>query len=125
MYLTYSTYAAMGGSAGEPAFPRLAYLAGKKIDRYTQKRVQAMETVPEAVQRCMVDLIDALAKTDAPALASAAPLSGFSNDGYSETYQEPLTLESLESGLYRIISDHLAAETDDRGTPLLYLGVDV
>ena len=124
MYIDYLTYADMGGNAVEAAFPRLEYLAEKKVDRYTQNRVQAMRTVPESVQRCMVELINAMDKSDPTETASAAPLSGFSNDGYSESYAEPMTAQRLENGLYGLICDFLAAESDDNGTPLLYLGVD-
>lgn len=124
MYLDYETYVSMDGDVVEAAFPRLSYLAGKKIDRYTQNRVQAMRAVPEAVQRCMAELINAMGQSDPTETASTAPLSGFSNDGYSESYAKPLTAESLESALYGIICDYLASESDDNGTPLLYLGVD-
>ena len=124
MYLDYSTYKSMGGSAEETALPRLEYLAEKKIDRYTQGRVKAMETVPEAVQRCMVEIINAMSTADPAKMAAEAPLSGFSNDGYSESYAEPVTAERLEANLYGLILDYLSTETDDSGTPLLWLGVD-
>ena len=123
MYLDYLTYVDMGGNVVEAAFPRLEYLAEKKIDRYTQNRVQSMQAVPEAVQRCAAELINAMGESDPTETASTAPLSGFSNDGYSESYSKPLTAESLEAGLYSIICDYLAGESDDNGTPLLWLGV--
>ena len=124
MYLDFATYKSMGGSAEETAFPRLEYLAEKKIDRYTQGRVKAMEAVPEAVQRCMVEIINAMSAADPAKMAAEAPLSGFSNDGYSESYAEPVTAERLEANLYGLILDYLSTETDDSGTPLLWLGVD-
>lgn len=123
VYLDFSTYADMGGSASEAAFPRLEHLARARVDRYTHNRVRAMAAVPQAVKWCMADLINAMDRTDAAQLASSAPLSGFSNDGYSESYAAPMTAETLEEGLYAIISGCLAAERDDEGTPLLYLGV--
>lgn len=124
MYIDYVTYVSMGGSVEELAFPRLEFLAEKKIDRYTQNRVKAMKNVPEAVQQCIVELINSMGVADPTETASIAPLSGFSNDGYSESYANPLTAQSLETAHYSIIIDYLAAETDDNGTPLLYLGVD-
>ena len=124
MYLTYEEYAEMGGTAAEAAFSRLEYMARKRIDRYTQNRVKAMEEVPEAVKRCMVELINAMNITDPTVTASNAPLSGFSNDGYSESYAEPMTAETLENNLYALIRCLLSGEADDNGTPLLYLGVD-
>lgn len=124
MYITYEEYAQMGGTAAEAAFPRLEYMARKRIDRYTQNRVKAMDETPEAVQRCMVELVNAMDKTDPTKTASDAPLSGFSNDGYSESYAEPMTAQAQENNLYGVIRSMLSGEYDDNGTPLLWLGVD-
>lgn len=124
MYLTYEEYAEMGGTAAEAAFPRLEYMARKRIDRYTQNRVKAMQEVPEAVKRCIVELVNAMGVTDPTKTASEAPLSGFSNDGYSESYSEPMTAQVQENNLYGIVRSMLSGELDENGTPLLWLGVD-
>lgn len=124
MYITYDEYTQMGGTAAEAAFPRLEYMARKRIDQYTQSRVKAMQEVPEAVKRCAVELVNAMKTTDPTKTASEAALTGFSNDGYSESYGEALTAETYESNLYEIIRVMLSGECDDNGTPLLYLGVD-
>lgn len=124
MYLTYEEYAEMGGTVAEAAFPRLEYMARKRIDRYTQDRVKAMQEVPEAVKRCAVELVNAMGKTDPTKTASESPVSSFSNDGYSESYAEPMTEQTLESNLYGIIRSMLSGEYDNNGTPLLWLGVD-
>ena len=124
LYLDYADYKGLGGAAEEAAFTRLEYMAEKKIDRYTQGRVKAMGEVPEAVQRCMVEIINAMSVADPTKTASEVPLSGFSNDGYSESYAEPMTADRLESNLHGLIVDYLSTETDDNGTPLLWLGVD-
>lgn len=71
----------------------------------------------------MAELINAMYMADPTKTASEAPLSGFSNDGYSESYAEPVTAERLEANLYNMIVDYLAAETDHSGTPLLCLVV--
>ena len=125
MYLDYETYVSMGGTADNAAFPRLEYMAEKRIDRYTQGRVKAMEAIPEAVQRCMAELVNGMAAADPTRTASTAPLSGFSNDGYSESYAGPMTAGSLEASLYGLILDYLSTQADDNGTPLLWLGVDM
>lgn len=124
MYLTYDEYVQMGGTAVEAAFPRLEYMARKRIDRYTQNRVKAVQEIPEAVKRCMVELANAMDKSDPTKTASEAVLSGFSNDGYSESYAEPMTTETQENNLYGIIRSMFSGEYDDNGTPLLWLGVD-
>ncbi len=124
MYITYSEYAEMGGAVYETAFPKLELLAEQKIDRFTQGRISKMKTVPDTVKYCMADLINALDKIDPVKTAISAPLSGFSNDGYSETYAAPVTADTQDAGLYGIIANWLASSKDDNGTPLLYLGVD-
>ena len=50
-------------------------------------------------------------------------VTSFSNDGYSETYADPLTRERVKEIECELISEYLSEETDDHGTPLLYLGV--
>ena len=124
MYISFSEYSDMGGAVSEAAFPRLEFLAEQKIDRYTQSRVKAMDTVPETVKYCMVDLVDAPSKIDLAETAVSAALASFTNDGYSETYAEPATAQTQENGLYAIIVNWLAATKNDNGVPLLYLGVD-
>lgn len=123
MYITYEEYSEMGGTAAEAAFPRLEYMARKRIDRYTQGRVKNMTETPECVKRCATELVNAMDKADPTKTASEAALSGFSNDGYSESYAEPLTAHAQENNIYGIIRNMLSDECDDNGTPLLYLGV--
>ena len=123
MYIDYETYLTMGGKAEETEFSRLEYMAGKKLERYTFRRIKNTEKPSEAVQRCMAELINAMARADPVQLMSEAPLSGFSNDGYSESYGQPLTAESLEKSLLALAYDFLAAETDKNGVPLLWAGV--
>ncbi len=125
MYLTYSEYQVMGsGAVDEAAFPRLELLAEQKLNRFTQCRAGRMSALPDAVKYCMADLVDALSRINAPETAASAPLTGFSNDGYSETYAQPVTAESLDAGLWGLVVNWLAAVRDDDGTPLLFLGVD-
>lgn len=124
MYITYEEYSEMGGTAAEAAFPRLEYMARKRIDRYTQGRVKHMAETPECVRRCATEIVNAMDKADPTKTASEAALSGFSNDGYSESYAEPLTAQAQENNIYGIIRTMLSDECDDNGTPLLYLGVD-
>lgn len=125
MYLTYSEYQVMGsGAADEAAFPRLELLAEQKLNRFTQGRAGRMSVLPDAVKYCMADLVDALSRINAPETAASAPLTGFSNDGYSETYAQPVTAESLDAGLLGLVVNWLAAVRDDDGVPLLFLGVD-
>lgn len=123
MYIEISYYLANGGTEmDDAAFSRNEYRARKIVDRLTQNRVTKMQNVPEAVQRLMVELVTLEATQGAAALDNQ-PVSSFSNDGYSETYAQPLTAETVKQLEMDLVVDYLAEETDDNGTPLLYLGV--
>lgn len=123
MYIEISYYLANGGTEmDDAAFSRNEYRARKIVDRLTQNRVAKMQNVPEAVQRLMVELVTLEATQGAAALENQ-PVSSFSNDGYSETYAQPLTAETVKQLEMDLVVDYLAEETDDNGTPLLYLGV--
>ena len=123
MYIEISYYLANGGTEmDDAAFSRNEYRARKIVDRLTQNRVTKMAQVPEAVQRLMVELVTLEATQGAAALDNQ-PVSSFSNDGYSETYAQPLTAEMVKQLEMDLVVDYLAEETDDNGTPLLYLGV--
>lgn len=123
MYIDRTYYKNNGGTEmDEAAFSRNEYRARKIVDRLTQNRVTKMQNVPEAVQRLMVELVTLEATQGAAALDNQ-PVSSFSNDGYSETYAQPLTAEMVKQLEMDLVVDYLAEETDDNGTPLLYLGV--
>lgn len=123
MYIDRTYYKANGGTEmDDAAFSRNEYRARKIVDRLTQNRVTKMAQVPEAVQRLMVELVTLEATQGAAALDNQ-PVSSFSNDGYTETYAQPLTAEMVKQLEMDLVVDYLAEETDDNGTPLLYLGV--
>ena len=123
MYIDSSYYLTCGGTEmDEAAFSRNEYRARKIVDKLTQGRVKSMKATPEAVKRLMVELI-MLEATQAGELAQNQPVTSFSNDGYSETYAQPLTAETVKGIEMDLVVDYLADETDNNGTPLLYLGV--
>lgn len=123
MYIDRTYYVENGGTEmDDAAFSRNEYRARKILDRVTQNRVTKMAQVPEAVKRLMVELVT-LEATQGAAVLENQPVTSFSNDGYSETYAQPLTPETVRQLEMDLIVDYLAEETDDAGTPLLYLGV--
>lgn len=122
-YLDYSFYTANGGTVEESAFPRLEFMARRKLDHFTFQRVQSMAELPEAVRMLMVELVNLLATASPSALSAEARLSGFSNDGYSESYALP-SLEESERALQVLIFDYLSGICDDSGVPLLYAGAE-
>lgn len=125
-YIDFYYYMTHGGKHDDaicPVFNNLEFRARKLVDRYTQNRVRDMAEVPEAVQMLMVELVALEATQGAAALDNQA-VSSFSNDGYSETYAEPMTAERIREQENELILTYLLGEQDDNGVPLLYLGVD-
>ena len=124
MYIDLNYYLQNGGKVGmeSAAFSRNEFRARKLVDRLTQSRVNNMAAVPEAVKRLMVELVT-LESTQGAEVTVERCVTSFSNDGYSETYADPLTGEQVKEIACDLVSQYLSGETDDDGTPLLYLGV--
>jgi len=124
VYIDYTYFCENGGSADvtAPAFLAVEYRSRAIVDRYTQQRVQGMTNIPEAVKRLMVELVNAEAHGGANAILNPA-VSSFSADGYSETYAAPATAETVAAGEAALVKAYLAGVRDDKGTPLLWLGV--
>ena len=125
MYIDYVYFQEHGGTTGLTCatFARDEFRARKLVDRLTQGRVAKMKAVPEAVKLLMVELI-LMEGTQGAALLESQPVTSFSNDGYSETYADPLTADRVKELETDLILQYLSGEVDDNGTPLLYLGVD-
>lgn len=125
MYIDYCCYMNSGVDVAidTVTFQRLEFRARKIVDRFTQNRIQRMKEVPEAVKRLMVELIPLEASVGAAVLDNQ-PVTSFSNDGYSETYADPLTEERLKEIECNLIREYLSGEKDDNGVPLLFRGVD-
>lgn len=123
MYIDLQYYKSNGGiDMTDAAFSRNEFRARKTVDRLTQGRVQNMAQVPEAVKRLMVELVG-LESGQGAEVVSHQAVSSFSNDGYSETYADPLTGERVKEIECNLISEYLSEEVDDHGVPLLFLGV--
>ena len=91
--------------------------AERVLDRLTFGRIRKMKEIPEAVKRCVAEIIILENRAREPAVKS------YSTDGYSETYAQPLTRETVDAMEANLVMEYLADERDDRGVPLLYLGV--
>lgn len=123
MYIDHGYYLANGGKEmSEAAFSRNEYRARKLVDTLTQGRIRKMAEVPEAVQRLMVELVT-MEENQGAGVTEKQAVTSFSNDGYSETYADPLTADRVKEIEYDLIFQYLSDEEDDNGTPLLYLGV--
>lgn len=123
MYIDQEYYMSNGGTGmSDAAFLRNEFRAEKLVDRLTQRRIRNMAQVPEAVKRLMVELVTLEATQGAEQLNNQA-VTSFTNDGYSETYADPLTGDRIKEIEEELIAEYLSGELDDDGTPLLFLGV--
>lgn len=123
MYLNKTEYETYSGKTAPADFDRLEYKAAKKLQALTHSRIDAMEVIPEAVKRCMVEIMDIVSNAAKVQSGSTGAITGFSNDGYSESYGKALTPEYYDGVIFDVASDYLSEELDDTGVPLMFLGV--
>lgn len=126
MYLTFEEYISASGNPDIidcATFARCEFRARKAVDTLTQGRIAKMNTVPDAVKLLMVEIVALEKNLGATALEIPA-VASFNNDGYSESYAEPMTTEKVKELEFDLILQYLDGEKDDMGVPLLYLGVD-
>lgn len=123
-YLTYDEYVQYGGALSEADFVLAEYKARSRIDYLTDCRVQAMETVPEAVKLCIMSIIKVDSAYSADAQASNPLVASYSTDGYSESYGSGADQSTAaNAALTDEIKQMLYGEKDDNGVPLLYRGL--
>ena len=124
MYLSYEEYQNYGGGLPETDFVLYEFRARKRIDYWTDSRVQRMKAVPEAVKLCMMQIMKFDSKFGTDAQTDNPVVASFNTDGYSESYGSASEQASAaETGLYKSVRHLLYGETDDNGIPLLYRGV--
>lgn len=127
MYLEYYEFLGFGGDyekLSETAFEQAEFRARKRIDRATYGRVKDMETVPEAVKRCVYALINADGLVGTEAQIENPLMTSYSTDGYQETYGNALKISDAEASLDMLVRQYLYGEVNDKGVPLLYRGVE-
>ena len=103
MYLTYREYSNLGGKAPESDFERLELLAEKRLDYWTQNRIQEPD---EDVRLCMTLIIDA----EYSDLSGEHDVSSFSNDGVSVSFSDAQTKEQKWGSVYDRIVEILPVE---------------
>ena len=136
MYLTYDEYINMGGDVvEETAFDNLEFEARSQIDWWTFGRLQNMETLPEAVKRCMLKLIELIDKQQKVLMVDAVDEDGNvvaglmasqSNDGVSSTYNVitgNMAVRTIQSQLNSTIRMYLYGVRDSLGRKVLYRGL--
>lgn len=125
-YLSYNEYKNYGGSLSAEQFALAEFRARKHIDYLTDRRVQAMAKVPEEVKMCIMELIKADSKIGVGAQADNPLVASFNTDGYSESYGSATDqAAALRKAAALSVRDMLYGVLDDKGTPLLYRGLDL
>ena len=102
-YITYEEYTANGGKADASAFPRLARLAEKRLNYWTQDRITEPD---EDIKLCMTLIIDAMHAEQ----SGEMDVSSFSNDGVSVSFADAQTKEQKWDDAYRQIVEILPVE---------------
>ena len=134
MYLTYEEYQDMGGTLDETAFTDFEFHARVKVDWYTFNRLQRETEFPEAVKRCMYQLIKLLQEvaqanvTGATSAdgAVAAGVASQSNDGVSISYNTLSARDAADMAGKQIqdtVTQYLQGIMNSLGHKLLYRGV--
>ena len=126
MYLSYEEYKNFGGTLSETDFKLAEFKARKRIDYLTAERVKAMAEagqVPEAVQLCIVDLVNLESKVGTTAQVNNPVATSFTTDGYTEHYGNALSAAEADTEMDKLVRQFLFGEVDLFGVPLLYRGV--
>ena len=126
MYLSYEEYKNLGGTLSETDFRMAEFKARKRIDYLTAERVKAMADagqVPEAVQLCVMSLVNLESKVGTTAQADNPVVTSYTTDGYTEHYGNAMSAAEANTEMDKLVQQLLFGEVDLCGVPLLYRGV--
>ena len=116
MLISYEEYTENGGRLSKAAFNIYGYEAERRLVSETHGR---LKMVTEPILRCIVRLTDIFAQSD----VADKKVTTWSNDGVSQSVKE-VSAEEYAAKADAIIREYLSDEVDEKGVPLLYLGVD-
>lgn len=133
MYLTYEEYTSMGGTLTETQFDDYEFSAENEVNWYTFNRLSKVTEYPEALKRCMFQLIKILQAVDVvgtqavidPSTSNKAVTSQ-SNDGVSISYNVTSASDIVsqsQTNIKNCINKYLQGVTDSLGRNLLYRGL--
>lgn len=105
MYIDYLHYKEMGGKAEESCFTRLEFLARKKLDHWTQSRIDPENITPE-IRMCMTLIIDALNDSE----TGESSVASVSNDGLSVSFADAKTSAQIMDDVYQQVVEILPVE---------------
>lgn len=116
-YLKYDEYLSLKGELERMPFNLLEFEARKRIDKHTFGRLKNLEEQVDEVKLCVNALINEIS-----IYKSKGNIVSESADGYSISYDQPLTVEQ-ENKLYSLIKTYLSDCKLVDGTPYLFRGV--
>ena len=122
-YLTYDEYMSRGGKADLTVFNSLEFKCRKRIDYMTMGRVMVMKEIPEAVKLCMMSIIQIEETVGVAAQMAKPKAQSFSTDGYSESYGDTFSYDTIRRQIDDTIRTSLIYELDDTGEHIMYQGV--
>lgn len=114
MLVSYDEYIDAGGGLDEAAYNIYGFEAERLMQSKTHSRIK---TVTEPIKYCFVRVCDIMEKAD----VTADKVSSWSNDGVSGSFEKTEATDYAKKA-EDIIYNYLINETDEEGTPLLYLG---
>ena len=103
-YLTYSEYTSLGGTVSDTDFTNLEPKARRKLDYFTQNRLQTATTIISEVKEVMVEFIDRMAKS-----AENGNVTSYSNGIESFGFAENQT-KALDNELCQLTIEYLPIE---------------
>ena len=122
-YLTYEEFSAYGGSMDQGTFDASEFAVRKYLDYLTDRRIKEhIEVIPEEVKRCVYAMIQLESAGGALRQLEKPVTTGFSTDGYSESYGNVLSAEDVKREMSNTAKVYLAGVYDDDGVELMYLG---
>lgn len=114
MYLTHEEYKEKGGCMTYSAFLIYESRARKKLDLYTQNRLQKLAEIPEDIKTLVYLLIGEMTANEERGTDGIASVS---NDGYAVSYEKRTeTEEASESAMLALIREYAA--------PWCFRGID-
>lgn len=137
MYLTFSEYAAYGGTiTDETTFNDIEFEAQTIVDWYTFNRLQKEVTLTEPVKRCVYKIIQFIqAQSSVNGIGNpdetssdgvGAGIASQSNDGVSISYNVLSAKEVMENSkaqIEQIVRQYLSSVTNSLGHKVLYRGI--
>lgn len=124
-YINYEEYIDLGGELTEKDFARFGFMAESKLNMITRNRVYKdvitgnTLAYTESLKRLMLELCDLCKELSS---ASKSKVASQSNQGMSKSY-ESASKSDIEASIYDACSTYLGSYRDNRGTPLMYMGV--